>query len=293
MNFFKINKIFSNTFASRLWSLEEAAPARALHGSLCFHQCQHCPAVRPSTRRLQACLHRPSRAFPRLYVCKGGIQPHVLPLGHHWFFSALPVCVSLSAQSCTLRCCKVSTPWCYAWSSELRMWLKLKYPSQHFPCHVNNHVTFSLTICLPQMPCEDCSEHVYHLLFLTETWGFLLRHGHSWNELTETTESWVSISKRLSCFHFFCAGSGLSTAYKALKALALKSKAEIMPSPIKRIIQLLSLPIILMWFWSNNWRDQHSVRLYSSCHSLTWHELAIKSACSAEAQNGASTERGS
>lgn len=58
-----------------------------------------------------------------------------------------------------------------------------------------------------------------------------------------------------------------------------------MPSPAKRIIQLLSLPIILMWFWPN-WCDQLLARLYSSCQSLTRHELAIKRACSTGARTG-------
>lgn len=99
--------------------------------------------------------------------------------------------------------------------------------------------------------------------------------------ITETTELWVSISKNVVCFNFFCAGSGLSTTYKALKALALKSKAEIMPSPTKRIIHLLFLSVTMMWFLSD-WCDQHLARLYSSCHSLTLHELEIKRACCAE-----------
>lgn len=152
---------------------------------------------------------------------------------------------------------------------------------------------FSLTVCLP----EKSSNALWRLFrtCLSPAPHKELRlspQTRPWNENNESTDSWVSISKHLSCFHLFCADSGLSTAHKALKTLALKSKAEIMPSPTKRIIQLLSLPVILMWFWSN-WHDQHLVRLYGSCHSLTWHELEIKRAGCAKTQKRASAERSS
>lgn len=48
-------------------------------------------------------------------------------------------------------------------------------------------------------------------------------------------------------FQSIIAGSGWSTADRALKAFVLQYKAQIAPSPTKRIIHLLSLPISVMW----------------------------------------------
>lgn len=97
------------------------------------------------------------------------------------------------------------------------------------------------------MPCEDCSE----LIFFSSQKPEAFSSDKVFPEMkliTETTELWVSITNTLSIFTFFSAGSDLSATYKALKALALKSKAEIMPSPTKRIIHLLSLSVTMMWF---------------------------------------------
>lgn len=280
MNFFKINTIFSNTSSSPLWLPEPAAPARALCGSFPFHQHHCCPAVWTSARRLQACLH-----------C---LQEFSLGCIYKWGSNLMFFLWATTDFSCPHALACVGRAVCYTaarCNTPLDVMYSLQsficgnsWSFQHFPCCIKNLITFS-PYCLPSWKVLKCLVRVVHnmaLLLLTDTWGFLLRQGHpEMKLLRQQRHEWA-----------FQSTSAAVTFFVLSLVMRTKHGKHWPWNPTKRIIQILSLPIILMWFWSN-WCDQHLVRLYSSCHSLTWRELAIKTACSAEAQNRASTEKGS